>query len=86
MVLLELCTLQGYGLMLLEQYKVQPDGTLLTQGPGTYKIPSLGNTPAVFNVALLRNSRNPRAVFSSKVGQPHRLIFCCHQLPVWVGF
>nr|KAG5686897.1 hypothetical protein BaRGS_012445 [Batillaria attramentaria] len=32
---------QGYGLMLLEQYKVRPDGTLLTRGPGTYKLPSL---------------------------------------------
>ena len=68
------CTLQGYGMMLLEQYKVRPDGTLLTRGPGSYKIPSLGNVPAVFNVALLRDSSNPRAVFSSKVsGQSNRL-------------
>merc|ERR1719336_3142879 len=29
---------QGYGLLMLEQYKVRPDGTLLTRGPGTYKI------------------------------------------------
>ncbi|PVD25794.1 hypothetical protein C0Q70_13454 [Pomacea canaliculata] len=62
---------QGYGLVMLEQYKVQPDGTLLTRGPGTYKIPSLGNIPKVFNVCLLQNSRNPRAVFSSKgIGEP----------------
>ncbi|KAL8590330.1 hypothetical protein ACOMHN_006446 [Nucella lapillus] len=63
--------MQGYGLMLLEQYKVQPNGTLLTRGPGSYKIPSLGNIPAVFNVCLLRHSNNPRAIFSSKgTGEP----------------
>ncbi|XP_076463872.1 xanthine dehydrogenase/oxidase-like isoform X2 [Babylonia areolata] len=63
--------MQGYGLMVLEQYKVRPDGTLLTRGPGSYKIPSLGNIPAVFNVSLLRHSHNPRAIFSSKgVGEP----------------
>ncbi|KAK7462498.1 hypothetical protein BaRGS_00038467, partial [Batillaria attramentaria] len=57
---------QGYGLMLLEQYKVRPDGTLLTRGPGTYKLPSLGNIPTTFNVSLLRHSNNPRA----GVGEP----------------
>ncbi|KAK7104188.1 xanthine dehydrogenase/oxidase-like isoform X2 [Littorina saxatilis] len=62
---------QGYGMMMLEQYKVRPDGTLLTRGPGTYKIPSLGNVPAVFNVSLLRHSNNPKAVYSSKgIGEP----------------
>ena len=58
---------QGYGLMVLEQYKVRPDGTLLTRGPGNYKIPSVGNIPQQFNVTLLRDSGNPKAVYSSKV-------------------
>ena len=58
---------QGYGLMVLEQYKVRPDGTLLTRGPGTYKIPSVANIPQQFNVTLLRDAGNPKAVYSSKV-------------------
>ncbi|KAK7505492.1 hypothetical protein BaRGS_00003237 [Batillaria attramentaria] len=67
--------IQGYGLMVLEQYKVQPDGTLLTRGPGTYKIPSVGNIPQKFNVTLLRESGNPRAVYSSKgIGEPPLLL------------
>ncbi|XP_070199819.1 xanthine dehydrogenase/oxidase-like [Littorina saxatilis] len=62
---------QGYGMMMLEQYKVRPDGTLLTRGPGTYKVPTLGTVPEVFNVSLLRHARNPRAVYSSKnAGEP----------------
>nr|KAG5712867.1 hypothetical protein BaRGS_007464 [Batillaria attramentaria] len=67
--------MQGYGLMVLEQYKVQPDGTLLTRGPGTYKIPSVGNIPQKFNVTLLRESGNPRAVYSAKgIGEPPLLL------------
>lgn len=63
-----LCLPQGYGLMVLEQYKVQPDGTLLTRGPGTYKIPSVGNIPQKFNVTLMRESGNPgTSIYSSKV-------------------
>ncbi|XP_025104164.1 xanthine dehydrogenase/oxidase-like [Pomacea canaliculata] len=66
---------QGYGLLMLEQYMVQPNGTLLTRGPGTYKIPSAGNIPQRFNVTLLRESGNPRALYSSKgVGEPPLLL------------
>ena len=58
---------QGYGMLVLEQYKVQGDGTLLTRGPGNYKIPTVGNIPQSFNVTLLRESGNTKAVYSSKV-------------------
>ena len=58
---------------------VRPDGTLLTRGPGAYKIPSLGDIPSVFNVALLRHSHNPSAVFSSKVRSG-----CCRRTVVVV--
>ncbi|XP_071078978.1 xanthine dehydrogenase/oxidase-like [Haliotis cracherodii] len=62
---------QGYGMLVLEQYKVSPKGQLITQGPGNYKIPSLGNIPEQFNVSLLRGSLNQRAVYSSKaIGEP----------------
>ena len=56
---------------MLEQILHSPDGNLLTRGPGAYKIPGFGDIPAEFNVSLLRESGNPRAVFSSKaVGEP----------------
>ncbi|XP_076442238.1 xanthine dehydrogenase/oxidase-like isoform X2 [Babylonia areolata] len=67
--------MQGYGLVALEQYKVQGDGTLLTRGPGSYKIPSVGNIPRSFNVSLLTESGNPKALYSSKgVGEPPLLL------------
>ncbi|XP_059141271.1 xanthine dehydrogenase-like, partial [Physella acuta] len=63
--------LQGYGLMCLEQYKMSAKGSLLSSGPGTYKIPSFSNIPKCFNVALLKNEGNPKAVYSSKaIGEP----------------
>jgi len=63
--------MQGYGLFLLEQILHTPQGSLITRGPGAYKIPSFNDIPGVFNVSLLRGAPNPRAVFSSKaVGEP----------------
>ncbi|KAK3754121.1 hypothetical protein RRG08_024195 [Elysia crispata] len=63
--------IQGYGLMMLEKFSVSPSGVHLSTGPGTYKIPSFANIPQVMNVALLKNSKNPRAIYSSKgVGEP----------------
>ncbi|XP_060084653.1 xanthine dehydrogenase/oxidase-like [Ylistrum balloti] len=62
---------QGYGLMMMEQQKVSPDGFLFTRGPGAYKIPGFGDVPIEFNVSLLRSSFNSRAVYSSKaIGEP----------------
>ncbi|PIK35232.1 putative xanthine dehydrogenase/oxidase, partial [Apostichopus japonicus] len=62
---------QGYGLFLLEDYRISPKGDLLTKGPGAYKLPSIGNTPAEFNVTLLDKSNNPTSIYSSKaVGEP----------------
>ena len=62
---------QGYGLFVMEQLLHSPEGSLLTRGPGAYKIPSFNDVPAKFNVCLLRGASNPRAVYSSKaVGEP----------------
>ncbi|KAK7104741.1 xanthine dehydrogenase/oxidase-like [Littorina saxatilis] len=61
--------------MVLEQYKVRPDGMLLTRGPGNYKIPSVGNISQTFNVTLLPESGNTKAVYSSKgIGEPPILL------------
>ncbi|XP_067668816.1 xanthine dehydrogenase/oxidase-like [Haliotis asinina] len=63
--------MQGYGLYCLEQHKMNPSGSILTRGPGTYKIPGFRNIPVKFNVTLLKDSGNPRAVYSSKgIGEP----------------
>ena len=46
-------------------------GILLTCGPGSYKIPSFGDVPLEFNVSILKNVSNTKAVCSSKaVGEP----------------
>ncbi|XP_067680728.1 xanthine dehydrogenase/oxidase-like [Haliotis asinina] len=63
--------MQGYGLFCLEQHKTTPSGSILTRGPGTYKIPSFRNIPIKFNVSLLKDSCNSKAVYSSKgIGEP----------------
>uniref|UniRef100_A0A0B6ZIS6 Aldehyde oxidase/xanthine dehydrogenase second molybdopterin binding domain-containing protein n=1 Tax=Arion vulgaris TaxID=1028688 RepID=A0A0B6ZIS6_9EUPU len=62
---------QSYGMLVLEQYKVTGQGKLLTNGPGNYKIPAFSNIPHNFNVTLLKNKGNPKAVYSSKgIGEP----------------
>ncbi|XP_065173829.1 xanthine dehydrogenase-like [Atheta coriaria] len=61
----------GYGLFVREEMVTLQDGTYLSKGPGAYKIPCFGDIPIEFNVALLKDSSNPRAVFSSKTtGEP----------------
>nr|XP_006811949.1 PREDICTED: xanthine dehydrogenase/oxidase-like [Saccoglossus kowalevskii] len=63
--------MQGYGLFTIEDLRWSPNGTLLTRGPGMYKIPSFGDVPTVFNVSLLANCPNKHAIYSSKaVGEP----------------
>ncbi|CAG9798533.1 unnamed protein product [Chironomus riparius] len=63
--------MQGYGLYMLEELIYSPDGTLYSKGPGMYKIPSIGDIPAEFNVSLLTGAANPRAIYSSKaIGEP----------------
>ncbi|XP_056424495.1 xanthine dehydrogenase/oxidase isoform X4 [Hyla sarda] len=62
---------QGLGLFTLEELKYSPDGNLYTRGPGMYKIPAFGDIPAEFNVSLLRDCPNSKAIYSSKaVGEP----------------
>ena len=51
----------------MEELHFGPDGRMHTRGPGTYKIPTVGDIPMVFNVALLKGSSNSRVIYSSKV-------------------
>ncbi|KAH8090191.1 xanthine dehydrogenase [Aureococcus anophagefferens] len=48
-----------------------PPGTLLTNGPGNYKLPSFNDAPRDFRVELLDRADNVHCVHSSKaVGEP----------------
>ncbi|XP_072047182.1 xanthine dehydrogenase/oxidase-like [Amphiura filiformis] len=63
--------MMGYGYFVLEELLWDKDGKLQTNGPHNYKIPCIRDIPAQFNVTLLRNCPNPRAVYSSKgIGEP----------------
>lgn len=63
--------MQGYGLFTMEELVHSPEGILYSRGPSTYKIPSFGDIPAEFNVSLLTDAPNPRAVYSSRaIGEP----------------
>ena len=44
--------MQGYGLFMLEQMVHSPTGTLLTRGPGAYKIPSFNDIPGMIEYTL----------------------------------
>ena len=63
--------IQGLGWCTLEEIVWFDNGFQFTRGPGTYKIPSFNDVPVDFRVSLLKDSKNQRAIHSSKgVGEP----------------
>ena len=63
--------MQGVGWLTSEELVWGESGALLSSGASTYKLPTLGDCPAVFNVALLKRAREPGVVYGSKaVGEP----------------
>ncbi|GHB10018.1 xanthine dehydrogenase molybdopterin binding subunit [Salinicola rhizosphaerae] len=64
--------IQGMGWLTSEELKWNDDGRLMTDGPATYKIPTFGDLPPVFNVELLEGHPNSQAsIYRSKaVGEP----------------
>ncbi|HMP83797.1 MAG TPA: xanthine dehydrogenase molybdopterin binding subunit, partial [Verrucomicrobiota bacterium] len=63
--------IQGMGWLTTEELLWNDKGVLLTHSPDTYKIPSIGDTPKIFNVALLKNATQKSVVHGSKaVGEP----------------
>lgn len=64
--------IQGLGWLTSEELVWDGKGRLGSDGPATYKIPAIGDTPPVFNVRLLDNNPNSEdTVFRSKaVGEP----------------
>jgi xanthine dehydrogenase molybdopterin-binding subunit B len=62
---------QGLGWLTTEELKWNDEGQLLTHSPDTYKIPSVGDTPQIFNVTLLKNATQKNVIYGSKaVGEP----------------
>ena len=53
-----------YSLILLQ---IDNKGVTLNTGPGSYKIPMINDIPKQFNVTLLEDSFNDKAVYGSKV-------------------
>ncbi|HEY8432090.1 MAG TPA: xanthine dehydrogenase molybdopterin binding subunit, partial [Sandaracinaceae bacterium] len=62
---------QGVGWLTQEELWWAPDGRLATSNASTYKLPSVGELPEVFNVRLLPKATEPGVVYGSKaVGEP----------------
>ncbi len=62
---------QGMGWLTGEELKWGKDGRLLTHSASTYQIPSIGDAPERFLVALLENASQDGVVHGSKaVGEP----------------
>src|SRR5690606_27965313 len=62
---------QGLGWLTQEDLWWAPDGRLATSNASTYKLPTVGELPDVFNVRLLPKATEPGAVYGSKaVGEP----------------
>lgn len=66
---------QGMGWVTTEKLFYNQEGRLLSHSPTTYKIPSVQDTPRVFNVAFIENNENKQNVHRSKaVGEPPLLL------------
>ena len=73
--------IQGMGWLTTEELVWNNDGRLTSNGPATYKIPAVGDTPFEFNVKLMEDRPNGEAtVYRSKaVGEPPFM----HGISVW---
>jgi xanthine dehydrogenase large subunit len=62
---------QGMGYMTTEEVVWDQQGRLTTTGPATYKIPTAGDVPPIFNVQLFERPNAADTVYCSKaVGEP----------------
>lgn len=64
--------IQGMGWLTTEELKWNDQGRLVSNGPATYKVPAVGDTPFEFNVNLLEDRPNgEETIYRSKaVGEP----------------
>ncbi|MCW1922276.1 xanthine dehydrogenase molybdopterin binding subunit [Luteolibacter arcticus] len=62
---------QGMGWLTCEELKWNDHGVLLTHSASTYAIPTIGDAPEDFRVALLKDAAQERTIHGSKaVGEP----------------
>jgi len=62
---------QGAGWLTNEELIWDSEGRLMTHSPDTYKIPAIGDTPDIFNIAFLSEATQPNVIHGSKaVGEP----------------
>ncbi|MBN2425257.1 MAG: xanthine dehydrogenase molybdopterin binding subunit [Calditrichaceae bacterium] len=74
--------IQGAGWCTTEECKWDEKGRLLSDSPGTYKIPTAADIPADFRVQFLEGSTNPHVISNSKaVGEPPFML----SLSVWLA-
>lgn len=71
--------IQGMGWLTSEELQWNAQGVLVSDGPATYKIPTYGDLPTVFNVDLLEDHPNSMAsLYRSKaVGEPPFMLGIC---------
>ncbi|WP_017446470.1 xanthine dehydrogenase molybdopterin binding subunit [Gayadomonas joobiniege] len=63
--------IQGMGWLTTEDLIWHQDGQLASASPANYKIPAIGDTPAIFNLSLYDSENPETTVFRSKaVGEP----------------
>src|SRR6185437_10206007 len=67
--------IQGMGWLTTEELWWNADGKLMTHAPSTYKIPTVNDTPPVFNVRLFSNRNAEDSIHRSKAtGEPPLLL------------
>ena len=63
--------IQGMGWLTTEDLKWDDQGKLMSNNLATYKIPSIGDTPEIFNVELFTKANAQDSIYHSKaVGEP----------------
>ena len=63
--------IQGLGYLTCEELVWDQKGALRTHAPSTYKIPTAGDVPEIFNVALFNRPNQEATIHRSKaVGEP----------------
>lgn len=63
--------IQGMGWLTTEELLWDANGKLSSNNPATYKIPAIGDTPEIFNVALYPRANDEDSIYHSKaVGEP----------------
>lgn len=66
---------QGIGFFMLEEYSINADGLVTSDGTWTYKIPTVDTIPKQFNVKILNSGHHKNRVLSSKgSGEPPLLL------------